>query len=205
MAFRCPLGNRPDMMHCFTILLNHLTRFYFHFMTRLTAYFFLLFLILPLFSAHALERTIGPSGEAVPRFASLKSDLVNVRRGPGRNHKILWVFKKLGLPVKIVSEYEEWREIEDQTGAKGWVFHSLLSRRRTGVTLNPKDQGLKYFSLLESSSKNSKSLAKIGKGVIVHIITCTGDWCHVAVNKKIKGWLNQDHLWGLFQQEPIKK
>lgn len=156
-------------------------------------------------SANALERTIGPSGETVPRFVSLKSDLVNVRRGPGRNHKILWVFNKLGLPVKIVSEYENWREIEDQTGAKGWVFHSLLSRRRTGLTLNPKDKALEYFSLFESSSKNSTSLAKIGKGVIVHIITCTGDWCHVAVNKKIKGWLRQDHLWGLFQQEPIKK
>ncbi len=156
-------------------------------------------------SANALERTIGPSGETVPRFVSLKSDLVNVRRGPGRTHKILWVFKKLGLPVKIVSEYENWREIEDQAGAKGWVFHSLLSRRRTGVTLNPKDHSLEYFSLFENSSKKSKSLARIGKGVIVHIITCTGDWCHVAVNKKIKGWLRQDHLWGLFQQEPIKK
>ena len=29
----------------------------------------------------------GPSGETVPRFASLKSDLVNVRRGPARTHK----------------------------------------------------------------------------------------------------------------------
>ena len=154
---------------------------------------------------HALERTIGPSGESVPRYASLKSDLVNVRRGPARTHKILWVFKKIGLPVKIVSEYEEWREIEDQTGAKGWVYHSLLSRRRTGVTLDPQERGGKYFSLFERASKSNEPVAQIGKGVVVHLISCTGDWCHVAVNKKIKGWIEQEHLWGLFQQEPIKK
>lgn len=174
-------------------------------MIRLTFLFILINVLSSSHAAKALERTIGPSGETVPRFASLKSDLVNVRRGPARTHKILWVFKKLGLPVKIVSEYEEWREIEDQTGAKGWVYHSLLSRRRTGVTLDPKDKGKDYFSLHENASTNSDEVAKIGKGVIVHIISCTGDWCHTAVNKKIKGWIQQSNLWGLFQQEPIKK
>ena len=174
-------------------------------MIRLTALFISISILIFSHGAHALERTIGPSGETVPRFASLKSDLVNVRRGPARTHKILWVFKKLGLPVKIVSEYEDWREIEDQTGAKGWVFHSLLSRRRTGVTLDPKEKGQDYFSLYGRASTSGDEMAKIGKGVIVHIISCTGDWCHVAVNKKIKGWIEQGNLWGLFQQEPIKK
>ena len=153
--------------------------------------------------AQAIEKTIGPSGEAVPRYVSLKADEVNVRRGPGRNHKILWVFKKLGLPVKIVSEYENWREIEDQAGAKGWVFHSLLSRRRTGVTVNPKDVGADYLSLRETESTSSKTLARLGEGVIVHILSCTGSWCNIAVNKDLKGYINQTHLWGLFAKEPL--
>lgn len=154
-------------------------------------------------SAMALERSIGPSGEPVPRFESLRADEVNVRRGPGRDHKILWVFKKLGLPVKIVSEYEEWREIEDQAGSKGWIFHGLLSRRRTGVTKDPADLGLDYFSLYDEASKDDEAIAKIGRGVIVHIVKCSGSWCRISVNEKLKGWIEQSRLWGLFQNEPV--
>lgn len=153
--------------------------------------------------AAAVERAIGPSGEPVPRFLSLKADEVNVRRGPGRDHKILWVFKKLGLPVKVVSEYEEWREIEDQAGSKGWIYYGLLSRRRTAVTRDPADMGLEYFSLYEESSTSDTAIARLGKGVIGHVIKCTGSWCHIAVNNKLKGWIPQKQLWGLFEKEPL--
>lgn len=155
-------------------------------------------------TAFAVEKTIGPSGEAVPRYASLRADLVNVRRGPGRDHKILWVFKKLGLPVKVISEYEEWREIEDQAGAKGWVFHSLLSRRRTAVTLDPQDSGTTYFSLHDKPTSKGEAVASLGKGVIVHLISCTGSWCNIAVNNDLSGWISQSNIWGLFEREPIK-
>lgn len=153
--------------------------------------------------AGAVERAIGPSGEPVPRYESLKSDKVNVRRGPGRDHKILWVFKKLGMPVKIVSEYEEWREIEDQAGSKGWIYYGLLSRRRTGITRDPADMGLKYFPLYEEASQNEEAIAKLGRGVIVHILTCSGSWCEISVNEKLRGWIAQNQLWGLFDNEPL--
>lgn len=154
-------------------------------------------------SSFALERTIGPSGEPVPRFVSLKSDEVNVRRGPGRDHKILWVFKKLGLPVKIVSEYEQWREIEDQSGAKGWIFYGLLSKRRTAITIDPQKINLVSISIYEDQDKDDEPIAQLGKGLILHILTCTGQWCHVAVNKKLKGWVEQSLVWGLFEKEPL--
>ncbi len=153
--------------------------------------------------AAAVERAIGPSGEPVPRYLSLKADEVNVRRGPGRDHKILWVFKKLGLPVKVVSEYEEWREIEDQAGSKGWIYYGLLSRRRTAVTRNPNDMGLEYFSLYDGASADDRAIARLGKGVIGHVIKCTGSWCHIAVNDQLKGWIPQKQIWGLFEKEPL--
>ena len=160
-------------------------------------------MVLPL-SILALERTIGPSGEPVPRFLSLKADEVNVRQGPGRDHKIKWVFKKLGLPVKIISEYEDWREIEDPTGATGWVYYGLLSRRRTAVTLDPAHDGQAFISLFENAKDNGEPVAQLGKGVIGHLLNCTGTWCLIAINKKLKGWVSQSHLWGLFENEPLK-
>src|SRR5579864_875220 len=67
------------------------------------------------------------SGLPIPRFASLRSDEVNVRTGPGTRYPVDWVFKRKGMPVEIVAEYENWRKIRDWQGASGWVHQSLLS------------------------------------------------------------------------------
>ena len=82
----------------------------------------------------ASRRRIGTaSGLPVPRFVSLKSDQVNVRGGPTKNHDTTWLYQRAGLPVEITAEFENWRRIRDWEGTEGWVYHSLLSGRRTGV------------------------------------------------------------------------
>jgi SH3-like domain-containing protein len=44
------------------------------------------------------------------------------------------------LPVEITAEFENWRRVRDSEGAEGWVYHSLLSGRRTAViTMKKKD------------------------------------------------------------------
>src|SRR5471030_3132986 len=70
------------------------------------------------------------SGLPLPRFASLKSDEVNVRTGPGPRYPVDWVFKRKMMPVEIVAEYENFRKIRDWQGAGGWVHQSLLSGKR---------------------------------------------------------------------------
>jgi SH3-like domain-containing protein len=57
----------------------------------------------------------------VPRFVSLKSDKVNVRRGPSTDQAIVWVFSRAGLPVEIIAESDNWRRVRDSEGADGWV------------------------------------------------------------------------------------
>src|SRR5688572_779143 len=90
----------------------------------------------------AAEAPHGPaSGLQVPRFVSLKSDRVNVRGGPTKDHDVAWVFTRSGLPVEITAEFDNWRRIRDSEGSEGWVYHSLLSGRRTAVvTARDKDQ-----------------------------------------------------------------
>src|ERR1700740_2819311 len=67
------------------------------------------------------------SGLPIPRFATLKSDEVNVRTGRGPRYPIDWVFKRKGMPVEIVAEYENFRKIRDWQGASGWVHQALLT------------------------------------------------------------------------------
>src|SRR5262245_37242621 len=71
------------------------------------------------------------SGLPLPRFASLRSDEANVRSGPGTRYPIDWVFRRKGMPVEIVAEYENYRKIRDWQGASGWVHQSLLTGKRS--------------------------------------------------------------------------
>ena len=73
------------------------------------------------------------SGLPIPRFASLRSDEVNVRTGPGTRYPVDWVFKRKTMPVEIVAEYENWRKIRDWQGASGWVHQSLLTGKRSFI------------------------------------------------------------------------
>jgi len=80
------------------------------------------------------SRAIGPSsGRPLPRFVSLKSDKVNVRRGPSSEHQVAWVYSRRNLPVEVTAEFEHWRRIRDSDGEEGWVYHSLLSSRRSVI------------------------------------------------------------------------
>lgn len=49
----------------------------------------------------------------LPRFATLKSNEVNVRTGPGLRYQTKWVLVRKEMPVEITAEFEQWRKIKD--------------------------------------------------------------------------------------------
>ena len=83
----------------------------------------------------AKDSALTTSGLPVPRYVSLKSDHVNVRAGPTKDNDVAWIYTRSGLPVEITAEFENWRRVRDSEGAEGWVYHSLLSGRRTGLVV----------------------------------------------------------------------
>src|SRR5213082_1434598 len=104
------------------------------------------------------------SGLPVPRYVSLKSDHVNVRAGPTKDNDVAWVYTRSGLPVEITAEYENWRRVRDSEGSEGWVYHSLLSGRRTAVvTMKTKDE---LAPLYESADETSSVAARLQAGVV---------------------------------------
>src|SRR5579871_6461730 len=80
------------------------------------------------------------TGLPLPRFASLKSDHVNVRGGPDKDHDVAWIYTRPSLPVEITAEFENWRKIRDRDGSEGWVYHTLLSGKRTAYVARPKSK-----------------------------------------------------------------
>jgi len=149
-------------------------------------------------TAEAAARSALP----VPRFVSLKSDKVNVRRGPSTDQAIVWVFSRAGLPVEIIAESENWRRVRDSEGADGWVFHSLLSARRTAL-VTPWTKGEESIPLYNSKSTNSRAVASLQAGVLGNVLSCDGEWCNLSVDD-YSGYVEQDKLWGVYRGEEVK-
>ena len=151
-------------------------------------------------SASAKDAALTTSGLPVPRYVSLKSDHVNVRAGPTKDNDVAWVYTRSGLPVEITAEFENWRRVRDSEGAEGWVYHSLLSGRRTAViTMKNKDD---LASLYEQADATSAVNARLQAGVVAQVRHCASGWCHVIGNG-FDGWIEQQRLWGVYADEKV--
>ena len=164
------------------------------------------------------------TGLPLPRFATLKADRVNVRRGPGQEHAIAWVFQRVGLPIEIIGEVEAWRQVRDSEGAEGWIFAGLLSGRRSAIvepwnsaaptpapsTLNDLIQATAAApdpTVLDKSAlvtihfdRGGDLLAYLEPGTIVATQACDGVWCRVSI-RRIVGYVEQKKLWGVYPNE----
>ncbi len=140
------------------------------------------------------------TGLPVPRFVSLKADRINVRSGPSRDQDVQWVYTRAGMPVEITAEFENWRRIRDWQGAEGWVYHSLLSGKRTAVVVPTLKTDL--VPLYASPDTKSAVVARLQAGVLGKLDSCTGTWCEFS-GKGFDGWIMQVRLWGAYPNEKI--
>ena len=148
------------------------------------------------------EPKVGPSGLPLPRFVSLKSSRVNVRKGPSTEHAVTWVFSQAGLPVEVIAEFENWRQVRDSEGAEGWVFHALLSGRRTALVM-PWSKEKQQIALRRGPAGDSSPVARVEPGVLGSITACDGEWCEFSVNG-YSGYVEQERLWGVYRGERVK-
>ena len=142
------------------------------------------------------------SGLPVPRFVSLKSDKVNVRSGPTKDHDVAWVYSRAALPVEVTAEFENWRRIRDWEGAEGWVYHSLLSGRRTALVSQPKGK-TELVELRARPDAAAAVMAWLQSGVLGSVKRCQNNWCRV-IGEGFDGWIEQSRLWGVYPGEKVE-
>ena len=141
------------------------------------------------------------SGLPVPRFVSLKADRVTVRGGPDKDHDVAWIYTRVGWPVEITAEFENWRRIRNSDGSEGWVYHSLLSgKRMAAVQLKLKTD---LAPLYEKPDAKSGVMAKLQVGVLGVVKRCSGAWCQIS-GDGFDGWIEQNELWGVYPGEKIE-
>jgi SH3-like domain-containing protein len=127
----------------------------------------------------------------------LRSGEVNLRTGPGIRYPIDWVYKRRGLPVEVINEFESWRRIRDWQGAVGWVHRSMLQGSRTVLVTAGTHRALR-----QDPDERSRSLAYVEPGVIGTLEACEDVWCEVDI-AGFRGWLRRDHLYGIYPHESV--
>ena len=136
---------------------------------------------------------------SIPRFASLRSDTVYMRAGPGERFPIEWEYKRKNYPVQIIDSFEHWRKIEDVEKTQGWIHKKMLSGRRTALT--SKDE--KTFMYAKKNTQ-SKPLFIFEGRTIVQLLKCSASdtLCQVKYNDK-KGYILKEKLFGIYPDEEI--
>jgi SH3-like domain-containing protein len=161
-------------------------------MRILTLVFILIFMQFS--PAFAVQDEAKGSGLPLPRFASLKSDSVFARTGPSMEYPIRWIYKREGLPVEIIQEFDVWRKIKDPSGQTGWVHKILLSGNRT-VIVNSKENVMAY-----AEDDGTKPVAKLEDSVIARVGACEEKFCKLEL-MPFEGWVQKKFLWGVYPAE----
>ena len=165
------------------------------------------------------------TGLPLPRYATLRSDEVNMRAGPGTRFPIEWTYQRRDLPVEIVREFELWRRIRDVEGIEGWVHQSTLATsaaRRTFIarpaaapaparstapaTAVPAPSSIPQEVVLRRRPEESAAaVARLRPGVIGRLRACEANasWCEAQVGE-YRGYIRRADIWGIGAQEEVR-
>jgi SH3-like domain-containing protein len=133
----------------------------------------------------------------LPRFVTLKTNEGNARRGPGLTHRIDWVFTRAGMPLQVTAEFDNWRRVEDQEGAGGWIHYSLLSGTRSALVT----EGLAAFR--DDPDDAARVAFQAEAGVVGRVLECGADWCRMNVDGT-RAWVRKTAIWGVGADEIVE-
>ena len=127
----------------------------------------------------------------VPYWASLRAEEVYMRVGPSQDFPIEWVYKRQGLPVKVIRVQEGWRLVSDPDGEQGWIVARLLTPERSALVV-----GNRLAPLRAGPSEDAKLNWNVEPGVVGSLGACDAGWCEFNTNGR-GGWIPEDRLWGV--------
>ncbi|AKM07386.1 SH3 domain-containing protein [Pelagerythrobacter marensis] len=148
-------------------------------------------LFVVLFTAFIASATPAAGQEReVPYWATIDTTELNMRVGPSVNYRIEWVYRREGLPVKVVRVIDGWRLIRDPAGDQGWVVARMLSADRGAIVVG---EGL--AALRAAPADNARLKWNAEPGVVGKLGECETGWCSFDVDGRV-GWIRAERLWG---------
>tara|TARA_B100000767_G_scaffold31092_1_gene26686 strand:- start:268 stop:717 length:450 start_codon:yes stop_codon:yes gene_type:complete len=129
-----------------------------------------------------------PIANADEIFLSLKNSKVNVRYGPGKEHAIKYIYRKINLPIKQIDKKENWRRVIFLDNNSGWIHYSQLKPSNSIIILERK-------ILFKKPENFSEPIARLEKGRLLVVKKCERNWCKVTTSDYF-GWVETENIWG---------
>ena len=124
-------------------------------------------------------------------WLSLKYDKTYLRSGPSKQNKVLWTYKKKGLPIKVIRKKGDWYEVEMPERITGWISSTQISFKRRVLVISDE-----LIDIRRKEQRTSKVIAKVGKNVVGELIGCQKTICKIDYYK-IEGFVEKEFLWGV--------
>lgn len=145
----------------------------------------------------AVARAGADTRQPLPYYASISAAKARMRTGPARTYPANWLYQRVGLPVKVVAVFKEWRKVEDPDGTQGWMQANLLSPTRTAIV-----HGARPVAMFEQPREGTRVMWRAAPGVVGRIGHCGGGWCRIDVRGQI-GFVETNGLWGVEPAETL--
>ena len=144
-------------------------------------------------------------------WGSLKYNKTYLRTGPSKDNKVIWVYKRKGLPIKVIRKKDDWYLILLPENQKGWINSSQFSKKRMALirdTISETEKIIKNKKPLDVRDIDNNPVAYVHNGVIVKLLGCINSICEVELNikkekyffknsYKLNGFIEKDYLWGI--------
>ena len=151
------------------------------------------------------------AAESKNSWGSLKYNKTYLRTGPSKDNKVIWVYKKKGLPIKVIRKKDDWFLILLPENQKGWISSSQFSKKRTALIkdrISETEKIIKNKKPLDIRDIDNNLVAYVHNGVIVKLLGCKNSICEVELNikkekyffknsYKLNGFIEKDYLWGI--------
>ena len=122
-------------------------------------------------------------------YKSIDGGKVNLRAGPGTDHKRLFVVSR-GYPVKVVDRQDGWAQVADYEGDKAWVAARLLADNRTVMVTK------ELVNVRQGPSTDEAVVFQAERHVLLQYLGEEGDWVHVRHADGEEGWVYAPLVWG---------
>ena len=134
------------------------------------------------------------AGGFVQYYVALKSKETNLRAGPNVRYPIRLKIARKNEPLKVINKFQNWRQVEDSEGDKGWAHVSNLSSKKFVKT-----KGKTQTNIHNKPEVGSDIIAKTESNVVFSVLSCKENWCKIE-RDGIKGWIEKTNLWGAIDE-----
>lgn len=141
----------------------------------------LLFILLPLFVAHA-------------RMVSITGEKVNLRSGPGTKYAVVWELGK-GFPLQVIESKGNWLKVKDFENDVGWVYRNLVSGK-AHLIVKVNKQKNKRINIRSGPGTKYGIVGKANYGVVFQTLEHRQSWVKVKHEDGLIGWVKRSLLWG---------